>query len=72
MDIDHGSLIWSTKIGSKSIYANPIETENGNVLVCSLDGTIASINSLSAKVLWNFQSEAPVFFNTDGISKQSE
>lgn len=61
LDADTGNLMWSQKIGSKSIYANPIESENGNVVVCSLDGTVALLNSVSAKVFWYFQSEAPVF-----------
>lgn len=63
LDANNGSLMWSQKIGSKSIYANPIEIENANAnaLVCSLDGTVALVNSVSAKVLWHFQAEAPVF-----------
>lgn len=61
LDANNGNLIWSQKIGSKSIYANPIEVGNGNVLVCSLDGTVAWMNSHSAKVVWSFQLQAPVF-----------
>lgn len=61
LDIDNGSLLWSQKIGSKSIYANPIEIDDGNALVCCLDGTVVLLNSVSAKVLWHFQAEAPIF-----------
>lgn len=61
LDANNGDLMWSQKIGSKSIYANPVEIESTNALVCSLDGTVALVDSHSANILWRFQSEAPVF-----------
>lgn len=56
-----GSLKWSLKIGTKSIYANPVKLNDENCLVCSLDGMVARLNCLTAQIVWSFDSKAPIF-----------
>lgn len=61
LEADNGNMIWCQRIGNKSIYANPINLDDTNCLVCCLDGTVASINSTSSEIRWIFNAKAPVF-----------
>lgn len=56
-----GALLWSKKIGMKSIYANPVKMNDESCIICSLDGTVALVNHLTAKIVWTFDSKAPIF-----------
>lgn len=58
---ENGMKIWSKKIGTKSIYANPTTLDDKNIITCSLDGTVASINSIKSTILWIFKADAPIF-----------
>lgn len=57
----NGTLAWTKRVGTRSIYANPTKMDIENCLVCCLDGTVALVNSISGKIQWSFQTEAPIF-----------
>lgn len=61
LNTESGTCVWSWRIGTKSIYANPVKMSEKNCLVCSLDGTIALVNIYSIKILWTFTVNAPIF-----------
>lgn len=61
LNAEDGAKVWSKRIGMKSIYANPVKLDSKNVLVCTLDGSVVLINSLSTEILWIFKSNAPIF-----------
>lgn len=61
LNTSNGLLKYCLKIGLKSIYANPVKINDENCLVCSLDGTVAQVNSFTAQILWMFDAKAPIF-----------
>ncbi|XP_031624083.1 beta-alanine-activating enzyme [Contarinia nasturtii] len=72
LDIENGTSVWSCRIGTKSIYANPVKMNDENCLVCSLDGTVALVNIFSTKMLWTFNAEAPVFSTPSVFLRNSQ
>lgn len=70
LDATTGKLIWSQRIGTKSIYANPIKINEENVLICTLDGTVALVHSGSADILWTFQLNFPIFSTPSVLSNE--
>lgn len=61
VNVNTGEYIWCGSIGTKSIYANPVKLDDDRCLVCSLDGTVAAISVTSKKILWTFNTNAPIF-----------
>lgn len=61
LDATNGTLKWRLRIGTKSIYANPVKVNEENCVVCSLDGLVARVNCSTAQIIWSFDSKAPIF-----------
>lgn len=58
-----GVLHWSKRIGSKSIYSNPIRlNENGtDFIVCTLDGIASRLDAIDGSVKWTIVIGVPIF-----------
>lgn len=55
-----GKIVWFQRVGTKSIYANPVKFDEKTILACSLDGNIACVD-LHSKIQWSFDSTTPIF-----------
>lgn len=59
---EDGLLLWSRQIASGSLFASPAwNPETDRVFVASLDGTCASLEASTGKLLWSFCLPKPVF-----------
>lgn len=77
LDVTSGQILWSCRIGLKSIYANPVNLGAGNFLVATLGGQVAkmsvktnagldwternTVTNYSSKTFWTFTSNSPIF-----------
>lgn len=58
-----GALVWSTRVGAKSIYANQLVLHETtlDLLVCTLDGTFARVDSKTGQSVWTKSWSSPIF-----------
>lgn len=61
VDTIDGGYFWCKRIGTKSIFSNPVEIDAGKCLVCSLDGKVAAVSISSKSILWTFDAGYPIF-----------
>lgn len=57
----NGTLRWSRRIGTKSIYSNPIQFSETDFIVCTLDGSISRLDACDGSVKWTIETEMPIF-----------
>lgn len=57
---DDGVLIWTKKIGNKSIYSGIIGN-NTDLFVTTLDGVCAAVELFTGKSLWETRLQSPIF-----------
>lgn len=57
----NGKLHWSKRIGTKSIYSNPIQVSATDFIVCTLDGSISRLNASDGIFKWTIETEVPIF-----------
>lgn len=69
---DDGRIIWTQKIGQKSIYSNPLQMGPDDFIVCSLDGTVASLSSSTGEIQWTKKLETPIFATPMLIKKHEK
>lgn len=56
-----GHLNWATKIGSSGISANPGRLDDGDIIVCTLNGTTARVCSKDGTIKWSTRMETAIF-----------
>lgn len=59
--VDDGSLIWSAKIGEKSIYAGIVPVTSNKLFVGTLDGVCAVVDATTGNTLWKTKLQSPIF-----------
>lgn len=57
----HGTLCWSKRIGSKSIYSNPIRVNETDFIACTLDGFVVKLNAADGTLKWTIEIDVPIF-----------
>lgn len=57
----NGALRWSQRVGSKSIYSNPIQVNALDFIVCTLDGFMFRLDATDGTVKWTISTDAPIF-----------
>lgn len=67
----NGTLIWSQRIGTKSIFANLVQFHECKFIACTLDGIVALIDSQSSKIIWSFDTKSPIFSTPMILKKDS-
>lgn len=68
VNANDGIKLWSQRIGSKSIFANPTKLTDDDFVVCTLDGIVARLNSKNSHVKWSNDMKKPIF-STPAIIK---
>lgn len=55
--------MWSSRVGSKSIFASPLILNNltRDILVCTLDGSFSRLNSETGNSIWTKSLSSPIF-----------
>lgn len=66
INADNGSVVWKRCLGEKSVYASPmLLNANGigadDVLLCTLDGTVARFDATDGRVMWRKRFDSPIF-----------
>lgn len=56
-----GTLRWSKRIGTKSIYSNPIQVSGTDFIVCTLNGSISRLDATEGIIKWTIETEVPIF-----------
>lgn len=61
VNVDNGELVWHQRIGTKSIFANPVELNAKSSLACCLDGNVSAVEISSKELQWTFDAGSPIF-----------
>lgn len=56
-----GSIQWSAKIGTRSIFSNPIHLKNDDAIMCTLCGIMVRLNIRDGSIIWSLNLDKPIF-----------
>lgn len=56
-----GKLRWSKRIGTKSIFSNPIQVSGTDFIVCTLNGSISRLDATDGIIKWTIETEVAIF-----------
>lgn len=72
LNANNGKFLWSQRIGTKSIYANPVLCILNDLIVCTLDGTVARVNATTGSILWTISIGFPIFSTPSILTENNE